>query len=85
MCHNLFNQKELKLYFLFRECFLAAATHKFRASLGKSKIVRPRDHVLIAFSGSQASTALLHLVNAGLNEDSHKRLMFACSVVYIDG
>lgn len=67
-----------------RECFLAAATHKFRASLGKSKMVRPRDHVLIAFSGSQASTALLHLVNTGLNEDSHKRLMFACSVVYID-
>ncbi|KDR24498.1 cytoplasmic tRNA 2-thiolation protein 2-A [Zootermopsis nevadensis] len=67
-----------------RECFLAAATHKFRACLGKSKVVRPKDHVLIAFSGSQSSVALLHLVNAGLKECSHKRLLFTCSVVYID-
>ncbi|XP_069681595.1 cytoplasmic tRNA 2-thiolation protein 2-B [Periplaneta americana] len=67
-----------------RECFLTAATHKFRASLGKSKLVRPQDHVLIAFSGSQPSVALLHLVNAGLNEANHKRLLFTCSVVYID-
>lgn len=67
-----------------RECFLAAASHKFRSSLGKSKIVRPKDHVLVAFSGSQSSTAMLHLAHAGLNEGGHKRLLFTCSVVYID-
>ncbi|KAJ9593306.1 hypothetical protein L9F63_015126, partial [Diploptera punctata] len=67
-----------------KDCFLTASTHKFRAALGKSKLVRPRDKVLIAFSGSQSSVALLHLVQTGLNGDNHKRLLFSCSVVYID-
>ena len=71
--------------FSYRDCFLAVSTHKFRAALGKSKVVHPQDHVLIAFSGSQASVALLHLVQSGLNEANHKRFLFSCSVVYIDG
>lgn len=73
------------LFFISRECFLKSTTHKFRATLGKSKIVRAGDAVLIAFSGSAASTALLNLVSVGLNEAVQKRLRFRPYVVFIDG
>jgi len=37
-------------------------THKFRSAFGKSKIIRDGEKVLVAFSGGQASTAMLYLV-----------------------
>nr|CAD7423817.1 unnamed protein product [Timema monikensis] len=67
-----------------RSCFLAATTHKYRASLGKSKQMKDDTHVLLAHSGSQSSLALLHLVWTGLQETTHKRHFFDISVVYID-
>ncbi|XP_015584915.1 cytoplasmic tRNA 2-thiolation protein 2-A isoform X2 [Cephus cinctus] len=65
-------------------CFLASSTHKFRATLGKSKIVRPTDSILIAHSGKAGSTALLHLIKAGMHESVHKRLIFKTTVLHID-
>ncbi|XP_049816213.1 cytoplasmic tRNA 2-thiolation protein 2-A isoform X1 [Schistocerca nitens] len=67
-----------------RLCFVQAATHKFRATLGKSKIIRAGDNVMIAFSGSEASAALVHLVSVGLNEGNHKRLCFNPIILYVD-
>ena len=66
-------------------CFLVSATHKFRATLGKSKVVRPTDKILVAHSGSAGSMALLHLIRAGMHESVHKRLVFETKVMYIDG
>ena len=37
-------------------------THKFCATIGKTKLVRVRELVLVAFSGSPNSSALLHLI-----------------------
>ncbi|XP_043276774.1 cytoplasmic tRNA 2-thiolation protein 2 [Venturia canescens] len=65
-------------------CFLLSATHKFRATLGKSKIVRPSDKILVAHSGKSGSTVLLHLIKAGMHESVHKRLVFETKIVYID-
>ncbi|XP_063238733.1 cytoplasmic tRNA 2-thiolation protein 2-A isoform X2 [Bacillus rossius redtenbacheri] len=67
-----------------RECFLLTCTHKFRAELGKSKLMRAHDHGLVAHSGGQSSSALLHLVWAGLRGHSHKKLFFRASVLYVD-
>uniref|UniRef100_A0A6M2DQS2 Cytoplasmic tRNA 2-thiolation protein 2 n=1 Tax=Xenopsylla cheopis TaxID=163159 RepID=A0A6M2DQS2_XENCH len=67
-----------------KECFLQNTTHKFRASLGKSKLIRPDDKVLIAFSGGTSSSALLHLVQVGLFQDKHKKLRFDPFVLYVD-
>lgn len=61
------------------------ATHKFRASLGKSKLVRKGDKVLVGFSGSSSSLALLHLIMTGIKEEAHKKLVFEPCIVYIDG
>ncbi|KAK0074620.1 hypothetical protein PV326_012288, partial [Microctonus aethiopoides] len=67
-----------------QSCFQISVTHKFRATLGKSKIVRPNDKVLVAHSGSGKSTALLHLIKAGMHESVHKRLVFQTQVIFID-
>ncbi|XP_014664653.1 PREDICTED: cytoplasmic tRNA 2-thiolation protein 2-like isoform X2 [Priapulus caudatus] len=67
-----------------RECFLTYFTHKFRATIGKSKLVREGEKVLLTVSGGQASCAMLNLVNEGLGKSVHKRLRFSPSILYID-
>ncbi|KAJ1524441.1 hypothetical protein ONE63_010938 [Megalurothrips usitatus] len=67
-----------------RDCFLAHVNHKFRSTLGKSKMMRPSDVVMAAFSGSVKSHVLLHLLHAGFSEKSHKRFLFKTQVLYID-
>ena len=37
-------------------------THKFRATIGKTKLVRDGEFVLVALSGGPGSSALLHLI-----------------------
>lgn len=66
-------------------CFLPILTHKFKATLGKSKVVRSTDSVLIAHSGKVNSTVLVHLIKANVNEPSCKKIPFQCKVLYIDG
>jgi cytoplasmic tRNA 2-thiolation protein 2 len=68
-----------------RNCFYDYCTHKFRSTIGKSKLVRTADRVLIAFSGGINSLALIHMINEGLNDSQHKKLRFLPSIVYIDG
>lgn len=68
-----------------KDCFLASETHKFRAALGKSKMMKPQDRVLVAFSGSQSSVALLHLLHSGVTEKHHKKILFSVSVLFVEG
>ena len=67
-----------------KNCFLAHVNHKFRSTLGKSKMMRPPDVVLAAYSGSVKSSVLLHLLQAGFSEKSHKRFLFKAKVLFID-
>ncbi|KAL6256402.1 hypothetical protein P5V15_012515 [Pogonomyrmex californicus] len=64
-------------------CFLNVINHKFRAALGKSKIIRHGDSILVDHSGELNSTVLLHLIKAGMNESTHKKLIFKTTVLYI--
>ncbi|OAD58381.1 Cytoplasmic tRNA 2-thiolation protein 2 B, partial [Eufriesea mexicana] len=65
-------------------CFLTVLTHKFRATLGKSKLMQPSDSVLVAYSGKANSTVLLHLLKGNVNESVSKMLHFSFKVLYID-
>ncbi|CAN7945352.1 unnamed protein product [Ixodes hexagonus] len=65
-------------------CFLAASTHKFRSTLGKSKLIKPKQKILVAFSGGPSSAAMLTLLLDGFAEDAHKRFLFEPSLVYVD-
>lgn len=67
-----------------RACFQVYVTHKFRATIGKTKLVRDGELVLVAFSGGPSSSALLHLIQEGLSQRAHKKLRFKPGIVYID-
>ena len=45
-----------------RECFNEYFSHKFRATIGKSHIIRRGTKVALAFSGGNGSSAALDLV-----------------------
>ncbi|BFZ19258.1 hypothetical protein BsWGS_22297 [Bradybaena similaris] len=67
-----------------RSCFQVYVIHKFRAAIGKSKLIREGEHVLLAFSGGANSAALLHLIQDGLSERAHRKLRFIPTIVHID-
>ncbi|CAE1163805.1 CTU2 [Acanthosepion pharaonis] len=66
------------------DCFLVYVVHKFRAVIGKSKLIRDAEAVLLAYSGGSSSSALLHLVHDGMEKSKFKKLRFKADVVYID-
>lgn len=65
-------------------CFTAKISHKFRATLGSTKIVRRHSNVLLDFTGSQANVCLLEMIRFSFEQESHKRLCFDLEVVFID-
>lgn len=69
MCHN---------------CFLSYVRHKFRGSLGCSKIVRRGSNVLLHFSGGAANVCLTEMIRFSFEQESHNRLSFDVELVYID-
>ncbi|XP_060080255.1 cytoplasmic tRNA 2-thiolation protein 2-A-like [Ylistrum balloti] len=67
-----------------KACFMVYVTHKFRATIGKSKLVRDGEKVLVAYSGGPSSSCLLHLITEGLSQRAHKKLRFTPGIVFID-
>ncbi|KAM8775200.1 cytoplasmic tRNA 2-thiolation protein 2 isoform 2-T2 [Rhynchonycteris naso] len=67
-----------------RDCFKAFYVHKFRAVLGKNRLIFPGEKVLLAWSGGPSSSSMVWQVLEGLSRDSAKRLRFVPGVVYID-
>ena len=62
------------------------ASHKFRATLGKARMVKVNEMVLLAYSGGLASGAMVRLVCQGQEEgQAQKKLVFKPSLLYIDG
>ncbi|CAB3361972.1 Hypothetical predicted protein [Cloeon dipterum] len=69
-----------------KECLIALCNHKFRAILGKSRIFgNEQKSVLVAFSGSASSLALLKLLSDAVAAGpSHRRIMACPKIIYID-
>nr|XP_027789035.2 cytoplasmic tRNA 2-thiolation protein 2 isoform X1 [Marmota flaviventris] len=67
-----------------RDCFKALYVHKFRAMLGKNRLIFPGEKVLLAWSGGPSSSSMVWQVLEGLSQDSAKRLRFVPGVVYVD-
>lgn len=60
-------------------------SHKFRSTLGKTKLMKNDEKVLCVFHGNQASIALSYLLKQGTDEKTHKRLRFRTLFLFIDG
>lgn len=67
-----------------KNCFQVYVVHKFRSAIGKSKLIRDGESVLVAFSGGTNSSALLHLIQDGLSLRAHKRLRFTPTLLHVD-
>uniref|UniRef100_A0A182NGW9 Cytoplasmic tRNA 2-thiolation protein 2 n=1 Tax=Anopheles dirus TaxID=7168 RepID=A0A182NGW9_9DIPT len=67
-----------------RMCFLNYVRHKFRATLGSSKIVRRGSRVLVVFTGTQENVTLLDMIRFGLEQDSFKQLRIVPVLLYVD-
>ncbi|KAM9345047.1 cytoplasmic tRNA 2-thiolation protein 2 [Symphorus nematophorus] len=67
-----------------RSCFKEYFIHKFRAMLGKNRIIFPGEKVLLAVSGGPSSCSMLSQVQEGLSQNAHKKLRFLPGIVYID-
>ncbi|KAK1905948.1 Cytoplasmic tRNA 2-thiolation protein 2 [Dissostichus eleginoides] len=67
-----------------RGCFKEYFIHKFRAMLGKNRLIFPGEKVLLAVSGGPSSCSMLSQVQEGLSQNAHKKLRFLPGIVYID-
>ncbi|XP_073515273.1 cytoplasmic tRNA 2-thiolation protein 2 [Phyllobates terribilis] len=67
-----------------KSCFKEYFVHKFRAMLGKNRVVYPGEKVLLAYSGGPSSSALIQQVQEGLGRDAPKKLRFIPGILFID-
>nr|XP_057933085.1 cytoplasmic tRNA 2-thiolation protein 2 [Doryrhamphus excisus]XP_057933086.1 cytoplasmic tRNA 2-thiolation protein 2 [Doryrhamphus excisus] len=67
-----------------RDCFDQYFRHKFRATLGKNRIIFPGERVLLAVSGGPSSSSMLRQVQEGFGQSAHKKLRFTPGIVYVD-
>lgn len=67
-----------------RSCFKEYFIHKFRAMLGKNRVIFPQEKVLLAVSGGATSCTMLSQVQEGLSRDAPKKLRFMPGIMYID-
>ncbi|NXH98361.1 CTU2 protein, partial [Pachycephala philippinensis] len=65
-------------------CFREYFVHKFRAMLGKNRVIFPGEKVLLAVSGGPASSAMVRQVQEGLSREAAKRLRFVPGLVYVE-
>ncbi|CAG9829294.1 unnamed protein product [Diabrotica balteata] len=67
-----------------QNCFLVGTVHKFKALLGKSRLIHPKDKVLVWHQIGHPSTALLHFLRTGLDLNTPKKLRFEPIILFVD-
>ncbi|NP_001167511.1 cytoplasmic tRNA 2-thiolation protein 2-A [Xenopus laevis] len=67
-----------------KSCFKEYFVHKFRATLGKNRVIYPGEKVLLAYSGGPSSSAMVRQVQEGLSRDAPKKLRFVPGILFID-
>ncbi|XP_067854153.1 cytoplasmic tRNA 2-thiolation protein 2 isoform X2 [Heptranchias perlo] len=67
-----------------KSCFREYFVHKFRAMLGKTRLIFPGEQVLLALSGGPTSSAMLCQVQEGLCREAPKKLRFSPGIIHID-
>ena len=72
---------------LCKLCFKDYCESKFRTTIGKTKMIRPNQKILIAYSGGQSSTAMLNLTLISLNDNDLNSTLKLIKpyLLYIDG
>ncbi|OTF71931.1 cytoplasmic tRNA 2-thiolation protein 2-like protein [Euroglyphus maynei] len=66
-------------------CLIDHCTKTFRSTLGKSRLIKSEDRILVGFSGGLSSVALVDLIRRGLDEEQFQKLRFIPYLLFIDG
>ncbi|CAG9856237.1 unnamed protein product [Phyllotreta striolata] len=66
-----------------KNCFLINTVHKFKASLGKSRLIHLNDRVLVWYQIGHPSVALLHFLRTGLDLSTPKKLRFHPIILFV--
>lgn len=66
-------------------CFLTNVTHKVRSSLGKNRLLRSNERVLLALSGGCSSTIMLDIIHDAVQLNNHKKLRVQAICVHVMG
>jgi cytoplasmic tRNA 2-thiolation protein 2 len=68
-----------------KQCFHEYSSHKLRSTIGKTRLVKKDDKVLVAVSGGLSSMAMLAMIEEGLSlENHHRRLQFVPIILFVD-
>ena len=68
-----------------KDCFLHNCNHKFRSTLGKNKAIRINDRVLVGFSGSHGSLAVMKLIQSSFEDKNNpKKIQYHPHIFIID-
>lgn len=73
-----------KIHVDCQKCFLESCNRKIRSTIGKSKLLKNNDPILIAFSGGPSSLALLDLMKNSMEFEARREQKFRPSIVHID-
>ncbi|XP_054710890.1 cytoplasmic tRNA 2-thiolation protein 2-like isoform X2 [Uloborus diversus] len=65
-------------------CFFEHCNHKFRSTIGKSKLIKNGEKVLLGCSGGRKSAALLSMTQQTLGSLSLKQITFKAGVLLIN-
>lgn len=84
-CNNLATVNIRKEYCYCNECFISMINHKFRACIGKNKMLSANEKVLICLSGDGSSTVLLDLIYNAISLNNHKKLRVVPYFLHIIG
>lgn len=67
------------------DCLIGHCTKTFRTTIGKSRLLKSEDKILVGFSGGLSSVALVDLIRRRLDEEQFQKLRFIPSLLFIDG
>lgn len=74
-----------KVHVECKSCFVESCSKKFRSTIGKTRLLRNNDPILVGYSGGPSSRALLELLNDSINiTASHRQQKFRPSIIYVD-
>lgn len=65
-------------------CFLESCNRKIRSTIGKSRLLKNNDSVILAHSGSSSSMALLDLIKNSINCDFRREQKLRPSLIHVD-
>lgn len=67
-----------------KTCFLESCNKKIRSTIGKSKLLKNNDAILVAYSGGASSSVLLDLLKCSIEYEGRREQKFRPSIIHVE-